>query len=508
MRRRMRVVEVTPLALRLGWSLLFLVCLYFLVGGGEGAGLVARSGDKRPKRESPLVFYHQRKAGGSTLRYALYHSFILNSHGTARETWMPCHTPGVDCDRYFPNADTELRDVVLVGGHIPFGALDDHVNRYRSKARERPYNDTQTMSYTCLTNIRHPIDRIESCVMYRFKETGRELLRETDYDRVATFLTTHLDSKGATCLAEPMRIMSSSLSEVDINRVATQPHDKKSVYLTLMTVENLQKCWISVLERQVESRALLRKVLPWISPISLRKKFKNSKHSKQNIHWPNHLRARLEETLALREMEVYRNASAIFDQQLKRLGVDPTDRPDLDDIDEHLGRQSEGDNEEWAVNKRGRAATLERAAATFHKDPAAHAGEGWTLHTVRREDSRSFRHTLERPDRVRGALAAAQSSPRASSADSRGAGDNGRDLGVAGRPKRPSLPSLPSQALMVKKQTQARALETASLSAAKHALQESREYREAAAKRRSERAQQTLDRMNKLGRSGSRSFRV
>ena len=177
---------------------------------------------KAVNNAEPFIFFHQRKAGGSSLRSSLYHAA---SH-LDLSFFIPCFQR-VDCDTYHFD---HKKPYAVYAGHFHWGE-QSVFNRFSpSPTGGVGSGSAGQQRFSCVTNYRHPVDRIESCLYYRFNRLleGRCLsqLTLTELDD----LLHHVDVYGATCLNEPFRVMGGISDEAMLEHLVsvhrTHAHSK------------------------------------------------------------------------------------------------------------------------------------------------------------------------------------------------------------------------------------------------------------------------------------------
>ena len=132
----------------------------------------------------PFIFFHQRKAGGSSIRQALWAS----ARGHDLTTYIPCKD--MHCDTYtLPKLippqhhhhqrrkHTKHKKVkstwydgtrkAVYAGHFPWGEPQNKFELYDATSLQG--NKTST-AFSCATNYRSPIPRIASCLYMRHEE--------------------------------------------------------------------------------------------------------------------------------------------------------------------------------------------------------------------------------------------------------------------------------------------------------------------------------------------------
>jgi len=149
------------------------------------------------KKSSAVVYFlHQRKCAGSTVRKELLsvYASVSGTEIAKAHSYIPCATTG--CVNYDPDVRrTFFGDIRLFAGHIS----------YHIPAARKFYGEEQVL----ITNMKHPVDRIASCLKYRHYEDtvsifGADTVNHTD----ATALLFKEDKFGDSCLGESFRILS------------------------------------------------------------------------------------------------------------------------------------------------------------------------------------------------------------------------------------------------------------------------------------------------------------
>lgn len=110
--------------------------------------------------KNPVILFHQRKVGGSSLRRAMFNSARALNHSY----FIPCYSP-VPCDTYsFKNTRA-----AIYAGHF---SISEVKHLLRHVPMESEFTHRQKHNFTCLTNFRDPISRVESCFYFRFMTRG------------------------------------------------------------------------------------------------------------------------------------------------------------------------------------------------------------------------------------------------------------------------------------------------------------------------------------------------
>jgi len=180
---------------------------------------------------SPFFFFHQRKSGGSSIRYQLKQ--VAKYHGLKSD--IACFD--VNCDVYEIASNSRA---AIYAGHLRYGS-QDNIQRLDERSRIRT-------NISCATNFREQLSRLLSCFMFRFNipcisHMSLEGLR---------ILLSRTDEYGNSCLNEPFRIMSGVLDEDAIDHLRMGNHSNhhllRILYMFKSTLINVASCSPIVLE--------------------------------------------------------------------------------------------------------------------------------------------------------------------------------------------------------------------------------------------------------------------
>jgi hypothetical protein len=188
---------------------------------------------------SPVILFHQRKAGGSSLRRAMLHS----ARALNQSYFIPCYPP-VPCDTYsFKN-----NRAAIYAGHF---SISEVKHLLRHVPMESEFNHRQKHNFTCLTNFREPMSRVESCFYFRFRTRGimYDCMNDIPVEILRRILVDGVDDYGDGCLDEPFRI----LSGISDKRLLRKSNDVLTPEFQISyqnTLHWLARCHILVLEDQ------------------------------------------------------------------------------------------------------------------------------------------------------------------------------------------------------------------------------------------------------------------
>ncbi|KAJ1398775.1 hypothetical protein B484DRAFT_252798 [Ochromonadaceae sp. CCMP2298] len=197
----------------------------------------ARIPQLRPSVQSPFIFFHQRKAAGSSLRTSLHEAAdrMNVSH------YMPCKD-NVSCDTYtFPmNARFAVN-----AGHFPWSETNKLARHNKYAGLQRRHN------FTCLTNFREPVSRLISYFQFYFPEVFRKrCFSNLTEEELHSLLVDDVDSYGFSPLNEPFRILSGVNDEdllgqagfVEVGGVITPRFTRGDAAMLEDTLRNVARC--------------------------------------------------------------------------------------------------------------------------------------------------------------------------------------------------------------------------------------------------------------------------
>ena len=198
----------------------------------------------------PFIFFHQRKAGGSSIRATLH----AGAKKKNLKSYIPCLSSEkkLRCDTYtLPEKLTAKNAAVIYGGHIPWGEPQNKYERFL-------HDEAGSREFSCATNFREPLSRVASCLHFRFPEPfENKCITDMDTDVLLQYLKKP-DTYGSSCLNEPFRIMSGIRTDVFADKLdVCTPHKRSElisgvhpefmIALTL-TLKHIMKCSPLILE--------------------------------------------------------------------------------------------------------------------------------------------------------------------------------------------------------------------------------------------------------------------
>ena len=167
----------------------------------------------------PLVFMHQHRAGGTTMRKLLYNTSLA----LKMKPHIQC-TGKVDC-RAFKN---EVTDAAVYGGEFCWREM---------------MTSLSGKQVSCLTNFREPVARITSCYAQRLvqkKKVAPFCMAKLDPQKLKTLLVNY------GCVNEPFR----RLGQCGVQTHADATDKKARMQIWNNTLENLATCVPVLVDKQ------------------------------------------------------------------------------------------------------------------------------------------------------------------------------------------------------------------------------------------------------------------
>ncbi|CAE7229804.1 unnamed protein product [Symbiodinium natans] len=250
-----------------------------LIDGFLSAQPVAVNSDISQKR--PLVFMHQAKSGGTSLRQSLHQA----AHNLGLKTYIPCHD--VDCQEY----NTVGHKAAIYGGHFCWTSL-------AKDFAARGVND-----FSCVTIFRDPVPRVLSCYSYRLVGklgSAPTCVADVPPEKLKSELVGH------ACVDEPFRRIGDCNAAGEIEHFHT---NQERVQGWSLTLGHLSKCVPLIIE-EPESYKVAAAAFPQLARAFLDlgevKLNANKQYDSQCHPTPSHLRA--VRAVTSQESRIYRAA--------------------------------------------------------------------------------------------------------------------------------------------------------------------------------------------------------
>jgi hypothetical protein len=266
-----------------------------------------------PSNKTPVVFFHPRKSGGSSIRTLLLDR-ALRVGVPERDILLPCTGhPKSKCDVYtINNKYSHTKRYALIGGHLfwgaqqrlaPFEGMNWHAYAHRRGEDLVPpaalaatetlgsgdFLPDRDVAWQCITIIREPLSRATSCYYYRHK--GLKPMSSLAPTELQEIMLYGRDEFGHTCSNEMARIFCGIQEEW----IVSQPGPwSEGFHAALLhrAATNMGRCIILDLEDMEGNQELLSHWAPWIVLSGLG-------HEKKNVRYPHEeLKPELQQALS------------------------------------------------------------------------------------------------------------------------------------------------------------------------------------------------------------------
>lgn len=220
----------------------------------------------KPSENKPFIFFHQRKAGGSTFRQFLYDA----ANNLGARSWIPsCRFGPIPCAVFALPTHAKF---AVYGGHFRY--MEAHKNfvvtnfktflQNKRKPKHKPF--------TCLVTARPTLDRVVSCWNYRFiqelkleaKEYHATSMTASQWDEL---LPTAFSKFNEGCNNEFIRNFGDIQDEIVINSMKPTGEEKYDL-LALRELNNvferISNCVVTTLPKCDEGLEVIGYFLPWL----------------------------------------------------------------------------------------------------------------------------------------------------------------------------------------------------------------------------------------------------
>jgi len=239
-----------------------------------------------PSVKKPFVFFHLRKAGGSSIRHILYQS-ATHQNSTPLSNWIPCSNPNDPCMTFSLPPTIKREKKAIYASHVNYAHMTQLLRELRTGAvptstltvHDKNYTfhsmtDEDTLREksfgTCLTNIRPTVGRVRSCWDYRFVEKGaKSWTLPTAANMSAAewkvLLPMAIDKYGTGCNNEMARAFGSTPYEHAVNHFSVETEGTKHFLTELEHVlSRMAGCVMVRMDRCEDSSTILQHYLPWV----------------------------------------------------------------------------------------------------------------------------------------------------------------------------------------------------------------------------------------------------
>ena len=296
-----------------------------IVGGLSRVLKIPHNGD------APFVFFHIRKAGGTSLRQEIFN--VLRSKNRVSSAWIPCYYPRACVPYSWPPANEHKG---VYASHLNYMTL---VELLREDARlsvksinhdvildsgkivaSRSINDEKIFS-GCITNLRPTVSRVVSCWNFRMVQTGgsnkmptANQLSPHDWD---ILLPESYDNYSNGCNNEIFRIFGDSGADETFANTITSDNPS-FLHEFNKAAKHLSECIIVMSGRCEDSNKVMSHFVPWLSHVDLCDTVANSAKtsSADKILQENASEVILQQNYM--DEQLFQFGETLFEEQLKR----------------------------------------------------------------------------------------------------------------------------------------------------------------------------------------------
>lgn len=253
-----------------------------------------------PKVSSPLIFFHDRKTSGSTLRAALVKAAIKHrlSYLVACHDGVPCTT--YDSNLFISAKQSErlfvrMNNSCIIGGHFSYDI--------------QPLLGTR--DFTCLTLVNHPLDRMVSYYYERIFPKVKVNLSSWKPDALFATMSTFRLKAGLTNRWHDEGAVNTTIKTI-CGSVATS---QATCDLHIAKERLRTQCIVGLTQRHDDTCLLFNRLLPWLQMNCSVAKHVGKPHEKWN-ELPAGVIDVLQKLAAPTDQPLYATAVDIFERQL------------------------------------------------------------------------------------------------------------------------------------------------------------------------------------------------
>ena len=236
-----------------------------------------------PTVNRPFVFFHLRKAGGTSLRKSIHKASVTHK----LESWIPCFNPNRCVPFSLPPNSGRM---VVYASHINYAHTTQLIRELRGKtsaATSQTISNQEGMPTsvtfssldteetlrrsfgTCLANIRPTVDRVKSCWNFRMVQTAPKAWKLPPADTMTAeewdiLLPNAVDKYGNGCSNEIARIFGNTQDEKAVNHLSLQNNGQHFWNELERVFYRMAGCVMVRVDRCEDSNTILKHYLPWM----------------------------------------------------------------------------------------------------------------------------------------------------------------------------------------------------------------------------------------------------
>ncbi len=279
-----------------------------------------------PRSDKPFVFFHNRKAGGSSLRTIIAQEAKRNGE-TGKKMWIPCTNKGCVPFSLPPSEG----DTSIFASHINYMQMTQIMRETKArnilKKMKEPITleKGQTVSYhklddsyplfDCITNIRPTVSRVVSCWNFRMRKLrlpNSESLTPQDWNDL---LPVAMDEFNNGCNNEYARIFGSTAHESEVNTLSPGKPNFLQEFDNI--VSRMSRCAIVHINRCEDSTKVLHHFVPWMSQADVCGTHLNKNNRAKSTEGPSAEAAKVILEQNYMDELVFRYAEELFERQVQ-----------------------------------------------------------------------------------------------------------------------------------------------------------------------------------------------
>jgi len=241
-----------------------------------------------PTESHPFMFFHLRKAGGSSRREEIVEA--ANLLGLPR--FVPMYD--VSAETYRPPPNPRLTDAVLFAGHFYWPSFEkfQNIRVHSHMAHVREVSTDGAPNFSCVTQIRPTVERVVSCWNFRFIQDAKAKTKTTKNTSLSSrpnptpevnlskifkpsyqlstkdwreMLPKSYSQFSEGCNNEFARIFSSVGDAEDVVNLVVE--DSAIFPLVLNeTLNRMSKCVVLAMDGCTDNKLLISYYFPWLAP--------------------------------------------------------------------------------------------------------------------------------------------------------------------------------------------------------------------------------------------------
>lgn len=276
--------------------------------------------EQPPTAKKPFVFFHLRKAGGSTWRKLLFDA----AKKLDLTKWVSCEFPTSCRDYILPVVEEKNR--AIYAGHLYFADVQNQLSfngrpwTMHTVADQHPFQ--------CLVSLRPTVERVVSCWNFRFSQKFKKIQPASNLtaEQWQTELANMYTSEKEGCNNEYLRVFGDIADEVRVNTLTSSKLNPTQCAVARTELDiitsRLSHCIITINGRYKENLAIIQHYAPWLAPFfeeKGKKKIMAGKIKENKTLLPGAEEAILSQNRL--DEYVYQYGLKVYEKQLEEIGA-------------------------------------------------------------------------------------------------------------------------------------------------------------------------------------------